>query len=598
MRVSTRSQQRACTGPSKKVLLRCRHRRNWPSMRPTGARFARLYRAATTAAPRAAARARTRAATARRRSAAAAGHSNALMCDQALAPRVTACHGLQPTKGSTCVDLRCLRTQAQIGVPVHRAAAAVRLVVKAHTFTGRRRDLQEVQLLAAALPSGAGSTASAARPINPTADSPAADVAMQHATHLLDGMASEYGTVSEHSGRLSPDHMSPEHVSSPERMSLNADADADAGGGVSATRTAGTLQSSLALSNDVDAVLTMPPVGAPVPAATAVAALPPPVDTHSSGIGTGRMEDVGLESGRFVRLGGAGSGLTGAVEGDEAPGGGGLLGVAASDEAAPSAASSSSAPFVDAEGRHTYRARVVSHATPERDAHIPPMHETTPPSVRGDANPLASSSALPLVAERPLGDSEVSNSLPMSAAQRGRSLHASPPMSPPPPPSPPPPVRSASPKALPGGLATDTSRAPARPPSTAASGLRTSLHVLPSAASQPHSPTSSLGGLSSISRTGARTSLHAVPRGGAALRLGASGAFPTGGSGVFGSKYAPNEALAARVAEDQRLAKRGHGSSAALSVTSSVRRRARASLHVLPKRMPEEADPDTSTGLA
>lgn len=89
-----------------------------------------------------------------------------------------------------------------------------------------------------------------------------------------------------------------------------------------------------------------------------------------------------------------------------------------------------------------------------------------------------------------------------------------------------------------------------------------SVHALPkpSPSAEPPSPTSSIGGISTYSRTGFSRSIHAQPRSGAGGFGGEDSMF-LGGGPRSPSAY-----------------------SVSASVTSSVRRRMRTSLHVLPKR--------------
>lgn len=204
--------------------------------------------------------------------------------------------------------------------------------------------------------------------------------------------------------------------------------------------------------------------------------------------------------------------------------------------------------------------------TPERRANLPPMGQSTPPSAVGGG---------------------ASGELLQIAAGRSRSVHAlqqpgSPsnstnfPLQYPSGPD--------SPSAVLTSASVSTSLPP-RPGGPSSGSLRpapinvtrTSLHAIPAAsvaASAPHSPTSSIGGFSSASHSGARTSIHAIPR---AARSGPLGAGPA----------KPNPALAARVAADNRMSRGALMSPMAggsiVSGTSSARRRARASLHVLPR---------------
>jgi hypothetical protein len=284
-----------------------------------------------------------------------------------------------------------------------------------------------------------------------------------------------------------------------------------------------------------------------------------------------RTAGPGMDSGRFVRLEGAGgSGFSGPTAS-----GGGLEGLMQGIGSGGGSV---------AGDRHHFT-MPSRHGTPERQANIPPMSQTTPPSNGDEPNPLVNTSDMLPMADPSLGGSNTSLQL---ATGRSRSVHTlQQPTSPATAANAPLPNASdpESPPAVPPSAGVSHSFSTSPRPRTGAACMstfrpppinvpRTSLHAIPAAsvASAPHSPTSSIGGFSSVSHSGARTSLHAMPR---AAR-----------SGAFGSGALANPALAARIAADQRMARGALTSPASgsiVSATSSARRRARASLHVLPR---------------
>jgi hypothetical protein len=138
-----------------------------------------------------------------------------------------------------------------------------------------------------------------------------------------------------------------------------------------------------------------------------------------------------------------------------------------------------------------------------------------------------------------------------------------------------------------GGCAASSATAPAATVS-GTSSVRGSLHVLPSAA--PMSPTSSVGHSSIFSAMPDvyySRSIHALPP-----RANATPPRSSGGT------FRDNPELAARVAADQRAGRAGgYGgncsptASVASKASSATRRRARASLHALPKTAEEAREP-------